>query len=145
MRDNMLTGKNFAWSKQLLGPSTNKLKKQHYYLTHSTCNDKPLLSFSSKNGEQPTHWQHPSYHWEPLFSQPSCAREYPVIGGHSPSISKLFKLTYLDLFSNQLNGTISSSFWNLSSLSSFSLASNKLSGSLPPNLGQLLPLIDSIM
>ncbi|ONK59405.1 uncharacterized protein A4U43_C08F6090 [Asparagus officinalis] len=60
------------------------------------------------------------------------------------SLGRLSELRALDLFGNNLSEVVPSSLWNLSSLSFLDMSYNyHLSGSLPPNIGQALPLLET--
>ena len=64
-----------------------------------------------------------------------------IVNGSIPSsLSKLSKLTNLDLSTNKLSGTIFPSIGNLINLTNLNLSQNKLSGSIPPSLGNLINL-----
>ena len=57
-------------------------------------------------------------------------------------LSKLEKLTILDLEDNKFQGTIPASFGTLRNLERMSLAQNELNGSLPISFGQLSELVE---
>ncbi|XP_020244179.1 probable LRR receptor-like serine/threonine-protein kinase At3g47570 [Asparagus officinalis] len=66
-----------------------------------------------------------------------------LIGSIPHSIGGLSELEELHLSFNILSGVITPSLWNLSSLSYLDLSFNyHLSGSLPPNVGRALPLLE---
>ena len=57
-----------------------------------------------------------------------------------PELGNLTALTYLRLSGNDLSGTVPPELGNLTALTSFSLSSNDLSGAVPPELGNLTAL-----
>ncbi|XP_020242640.1 receptor kinase-like protein Xa21 [Asparagus officinalis] len=80
-----------------------------------------------------------------LFSLTYLALDLNRLSGSIPhSLGRLSELRALDLFGNNLSEVVPSSLWNLSSLSFLDMSYNyHLSGSLPPNIGQALPLLET--
>jgi len=63
-----------------------------------------------------------------------------LTGSIPPEIGNLTNLTYLNLGNNQLTGSIPSEIGNLTNLTSLSLMINQLTGSIPPEIGNLTNL-----
>ncbi|ONK79096.1 uncharacterized protein A4U43_C01F2900 [Asparagus officinalis] len=80
-----------------------------------------------------------------LISLTSFALDTNQLSGSIPhSIGRLSEVKELSLSANSLSGGVPPSLWNLSSLSHLSMSfTYHLSGSLPPNIGQALPLLET--
>ena len=64
-----------------------------------------------------------------------------LTGTIPPEIGNLTNLTYLVLVGNQLTGEIPSEIGNLTNLTSLQLFGNQLTGSIPPEIGNLTNLM----
>ncbi|CAA0809764.1 Leucine-rich repeat (LRR) family protein, partial [Striga hermonthica] len=58
-----------------------------------------------------------------------------------PELGKLEHLQYLELYKNNIQGSIPAKFGNLKNLISLDLYNNNLTGTIPPSLGKLKSLV----